>query len=247
MGSLMTADGRRIKKNRLIRSGQLIGASENDKTQLEQLVSTVIDMRTDSEMSRQPDPELSGVKQLHIPVLGSLTAGITREKESDKEAFIRSAGDPEVAKQQMISIYRSFPSAASAVAGYKLFLKLLLENESKAVLWHCTAGKDRAGFASVITESILGVSRDDIFEDYLYTNECIKEEVDLLLRQFVSGENPVSEKAVMLLFTAQEQFLAAAFDEIDKTFGSFEGYLEKALGADSRMRQALKDKYLEDA
>ena len=247
LGSLVTADGRRIKKNRLIRSGQLINSSEDDKKKLEQLVGTVIDFRTDKERREQPNPELSGVKELHIPVLGSLTAGITREKESDKEAFIRSAGDPKVALEQMISIYRSFPTMSSAAAAYKAFLQILLENEDKAVLWHCTAGKDRSGFASVIIEHILGVSDEDIFEDYLYTNECIKEDVKQLLGQFVSSGSAVSKEAVMLLFTAQKQFLAAAFDEIDKQFGSFDGYLENVLGADSEMRRRLKDKYLEDA
>ncbi len=247
LGSLVTADGRRIKKNRLIRSGQLINSSEKDKKKLEQLVGTVIDFRTDKERREQPNPELSGVKELHIPVLGSLTAGITREKESDKEAFIRSAGDPKVALEQMISIYRSFPTMPSAAAAYKAFLQILLENEDKAVLWHCTAGKDRSGFASVMIEHILGVSDEDIFEDYLYTNECIKEDVKQLLGQFVSSGSAVSKEAVILLFTAQEQFLAAAFDEIDKQFGSFDGYLENVLGADSEMRRRLKDKYLEDA
>ena len=38
------------------------------------------------------------------------------------------------------------------------------------ILFHCTAGKDRTGVAAALILKALGVSREDIVEDYLLTN-----------------------------------------------------------------------------
>ena len=68
----------------------------------------------------------------------------------------------------MIRMYRAF-AGDYAVKGYAEFVRLLLQGNKKAMLWHCTAGKDRAGTAAVIIEEILGIPREVIIADYLTT------------------------------------------------------------------------------
>lgn len=49
--------------------------------------------------------------------------------------------------------------------------KVLLTTTNGATLFHCTAGKDRTGFAAFLILSALGVPRETIIKDYLLTNE----------------------------------------------------------------------------
>ena len=65
----------------------------------------------------------------------------------------------------MRSMYRKFVGDY-CVSRYSRFVQILLEDHDKAVLWHCSAGKDRAGVGAVIIEEILGVPRETIISDY---------------------------------------------------------------------------------
>ena len=47
----------------------------------------------------------------------------------------------------------------------------LLEAKGQPLLFHCTAGKDRTGFAAAITLRLLGVPEETILEDYLLSND----------------------------------------------------------------------------
>ena len=51
----------------------------------------------------------------------------------------------------------------------KIFSEALID-EDVPTLFHCTAGKDRAGFAAAITLIALGVSKADVINDYMKTN-----------------------------------------------------------------------------
>jgi protein-tyrosine phosphatase len=61
---------------------------------------------------------------------------------------------------------------------YKKFFRHIVENNAEPILFHCTAGKDRAGFASAMILSVLGVPREKVIEDYLLTNTYVKDHVD---------------------------------------------------------------------
>jgi len=54
----------------------------------------------------------------------------------------------------------------------ELFEHLLAEDVP--VVFHCTAGKDRTGFAAALVLMALGVSRDEVMKDYLLTNESFQ-------------------------------------------------------------------------
>ena len=244
LGGMVGTDGRRIKSGMLIRSGQLFEASENDKKKLSELVSTIIDFRTDEEASQQPDPEINGTEYRHCSVLQSLTAGISWEENSTEADFEKLAKDAEGSYNYMKSIYSAFPVSDAALDAYRLFVRTLLSDNDKAVLWHCTAGKDRAGFASVLTEYILGVSWEDIKEDYLYTNECIAEDMETLKKLFFNDDD-FSEQAVIYLFSAQEGYLDSLITTIYEKYGSFDGFIREGLGLSDEDMAALRAKYLE--
>ena len=153
LGGMETLNGRRIIQGKLYRSGHLNSLSGSDKDKLARIAPVIIDFRTDAERKEQPDQEIPGTESIHIPIVDDLTAGISREQGSPMEMFRRFILNPEGTKQYMCDMYRAFASEKS-VRKYAAFADLLLNVQNKAVLWHCTAGKDRAGIASVIIEEI---------------------------------------------------------------------------------------------
>lgn len=244
LGGMITADGRRIRPGKLIRSGQLFFASENDISRLKELVGAVADFRTDKEVSEKPDPEL-GCTSLRLPILHDLSAGVVKEEKPDKDSFEEISSSNSTAIRYMRSVYSSFVESTAAISGYRRFIRLLLENENGAVLWHCTAGKDRAGFASILTESLLGVAWDDIVQDYLYTNACLSSEIERLVKHFGKNADEKRITAMKTLFSADEDFLAAMLKNADRLYSGLDGFITKALGVTASDRQALRTKYLE--
>ncbi len=245
LGGMRTKDGRVVKSGRLIRSGELHGASPSDIRWLSDHVSLIVDFRTAEKRKGVPDPVLPKVENLHLPVLESLTAGISRDAKSDREAFAMIAREPGKARDFMIGNYRKLITSDYSRSQYAAFIRLLMQPRKGAVLWHCTAGKDRAGFAAVIVQEILGVSRRDILADYLKTNECLKEEDRHLRKTALRQAEQVNEQAMRYLFGAHDEYLSAIYSTVEDAFGSFDGFITDGLGIGNAEREALRKLYLE--
>ena len=248
LGGMRTADGRRIRSGKLIRSGHLSGCTAADLTLLGKTVDTVVDFRTPQEREEKPDPAIPGVCFRNLPVFDSLKAGVTREEESDAQAIWRLTADHNRAMAYMCGIYEDFVSVPSEVSQYETFVRMLMRPHEKAVLWHCTAGKDRAGFASVIVEELLGVDRAEIRADYLKTNVYLADNIREMTELFIAmagEENPEAEESLRYLFSAREEFWNALYAAIDNLYGGFEGFLADGLHIRAQEREALKELYLE--
>lgn len=250
LGGMVTKDGKTIKSGMLIRSGHLNKASDNDKAILGMLVDTVVDLRTVSEKTRQPDAEIDGVTYLYMPILDEResVAGVARDYDSIEKVFDDMQKDPMAGINHMLSIYRAFVTNEVSINGYKNFVKTLLNHEGKAVLWHCSAGKDRCGVATVIIQEILGVSREDIYADYIKTNEYNKEDAARIVNRFIERNGVQSEdlkNGIAAFWSADYSFLDETYRRAEEVYGSFDGFLEQALGVTPEIRRQLKDKYLE--
>lgn len=248
LSGMISADGRKIINGRLIRSGQLYSASSGDLERLSEMVSLVIDFRSEKEQAEHPDPVIPGVAAIHLPVFQNITAGITRDTASDQAALSMLAQDPEKARQYMIRIYTGFVKNDFCVSQYSRFVHLLLQPREKAVLWHCTAGKDRAGFASVLVQSLLGIPRSEILIDYLKTNDYLKDD-NAQLMEMVLGKTDGSEKrsetALNYLFGAHEEYLRAIWNTVLERYGTPENFMINALKINKAEHAQLKRMYLE--
>lgn len=251
---MKTADGRQIRKGKLVRSEQLVGLSESDKTTLAALIDTIVDFRNTEEAADQPDYVPSGVKYIANPILESFTAGVSREEKSDEELVANLVFKPAEASEYMRSMYRKFLSDY-CVSSYSRFIRILLEDHQKAVLWHCSAGKDRAGVGAVIIEEILGVPREAIINDYLKTMDYLTGYVDTY-QKYIASEieksRPLSndEKAVVYeavgnLFGLDRSYLEAYYKTIDEKFGDFGTFIRKGLGLSEEQIEELRKNYLE--
>ena len=248
LGGMPAADGRTIRPGKLIRSGHLADLSDNDRARLSESLRVIVDFRTDEEKNRQPDKELPSVEYFHLPVVDSLTAGISREEESDRRVSSLLLLKPKEAKEYMCRLYSSFALESFALSQYRRFIDILLQPREKAVLWHCTAGKDRAGLGAVLVQELLGVSREDILDDYLYTGECLAQDIRMLtawVKKEEGTDSPLADEALRYLFGAEKEFLLSFYHAVEQQYGDTDAFLHKGLGVTDDERAALRKMYLE--
>jgi len=247
LGGFSGAEGKKIQPRRLIRSGELKKASENDIKTLtgKYGVNTVVDLRIDAEREQNPDPDIPGIKTVVLPVLDSSFFGIARD-ENSMDAWLKLFDNTQVDPVEVFKeMYRKLAFSDYVKPYYRLFFDTLLENKSGAVLWHCSAGKDRAGVASVLTMMALGVGRDDIMADYMMTGVFTKKElrkIRILMPVFVRKKRVRS--CIKILLGVEEVYIRQLFDIIDEKYGSDENYLKEFIGLKDEEINELRSLYL---
>lgn len=252
LGGFKTMDSRVIKKCRLLRSGELYHASASDlKTLVNQYnLKTVVDFRTATEKAGKPDPHIKGVRYITNPIVEEDTLGITREKEQKKDGLkmlmeFVSAEDFSI-EAYMAGVYSSIIHDAYSVSQYRRFFDILLAQEEGAVLWHCSAGKDRVGVGTALLLSALGVDRATIIADYMKVNDYVGKDNEKLVRGMLGDRaDKLLEERLMGMFSVDERYICTVFDEIDQQYGGMESYLKDMLGLDEEKIARLRSLYLE--
>lgn len=248
LGGMPAAGGKRIKKRRLMRSGDLHEATVSDINQLINMhdMECIIDFRTDAEVENEPDPKplLHGVEYKHLPVLPQ-SAIVTLAKG-------KMTGDSRLAREfanhpfeTITGLYTKGILGEMGMNAYKEFLHTLLKHPEGATLWHCTQGKDRTGLGAILVEYCLGVPMEYIHDDYLATNLFIGGWVSRMKRflankPFARGiDNDIEAYAY-----ASDCYFDAAFKAINGTFGSIDNYLDKILDFGPDKQKQLQEMYL---
>ena len=247
LGGMTGADGRTVRPGLLIRSGQLAEASTADLEELARRIELVVDFRNMDEHVNVPDPEMPGVAQIHLPILEGRGPGIAQDEESRRAAMRGLFEDPEKPKAVMAHIYEEFVEKPYCREKYREFLMLLAEDREKAVLWHCAAGKDRAGFASVLVEALLGVSREDIIEDYMVTNVYLEKVIEKMTDEHarLTGlTDSVHREAMGYMFGARIELITAALNKTDELYGGFDGLFAEGMRIPREQIERMRGKYL---
>ena len=202
LGGIQTSYGLTIRPGCLIRSGNLHNATPADL----EGVSEIIDFRTNLEEEKMPDRIPNGKAYRRIPIFNESAAGITREGNI--------SGVPDMEK-----LYRAMLTEESYRLQLQEILRIIFNHDytKGALLWHCTAGKDRCGIVTALVLTTLGVDRNSIMADYLRSNEdCISESDDVYQRLVAMGMPITNAEAVKDAFLAKPEFLNAAFDAFDE-------------------------------
>lgn len=252
LGGMKTKDGKTIKYKKLLRSGQLYFATENDKNTLlnDYNLGLIVDFRSIDEQKEKPDPTLPDVKYVYNPVMREITKGITRDEKSDKDTIkmiiVDMANDLERAEKYMEDIYESLINDDYALTQYGKFIDLLLENKDKASLWHCTAGKDRAGFATFLVLECLGVDKETIIEDYLLTNKYVQKDVETMIKSIKSEYDlPNVDDVVKALFGIKRIYLENVYNTIQEKYGNMSEFLKVKINVTDEKLKTMRELFLE--
>lgn len=213
IGGYATTTGHKVRHGRVFRSDHLAGLTGADVSQLQALgVSHSLDFRGQAESAATPYA-IAGVQRLALGIEPSV---IARMQALVAQGIVPSS---EETVALMCQTYRDFVNHNAATFGQ--FLKHLLAHPTPQV-FHCTAGKDRTGFAAALLLSALGVDRDTIEHDYLLTNQ--------LYRRDPRMEGQGHPHVMQVLWQVQPAFLNAAFEAVDAQHGSMRDYLHGAIG-----------------
>lgn len=244
LSALGTADGKHILPGRLIRSGELYHVSKDDQKMLleEYHLRTVVDFRTEGERKEKPDTFMEGVRYIKNPILDEDSIGITHKK-SIWDMVLEFPGDVELFMERQ---YRNLAFDEICTRQYAKFFDIVLNHEEGAILWHCSAGKDRVGVATALLLSALGVPRPAIMADFMRTNKYFQDEAEYMVRYLGLGRELTEdmEKNLRLMFQVKERWLLAVFEEIEREYGTVEHYLRKRMYLTAKAVEELWHKYL---
>jgi protein-tyrosine phosphatase len=241
-GGYRTVDGKWVKMGLLYRSDQLDRLSEEDLDTLHaDGLHLVCDLRTDAERKQGVDKLPAGAQAMIADVAGadSATTGIAK--------LLSGHGDPEQmlgegkAAQFMIDANRQFVESSTAKAAYKALFERLADPKSLPATFHCTAGKDRTGWAEAVFLSIMGVPRETILQDYLLSNDYLKAKNE---RMLAALKGKIDPSLIQPLMQVRPDYLRAGFDAADKGYGSMDLYIHNGLGLSDATIRALRAEFL---
>nr|WP_206327416.1 tyrosine-protein phosphatase [Streptomyces sp. S3(2020)] len=245
VGGLPTVDGRRVRYGVLFRSGHLAHATDEDAAFLSSLgLHTIFDFRNASDQKLEgPDVELPGVRNVNLPL----------SDPADGSEFWKMVRDGEI--EQLREILGDGKAANRMIASYRKIVKERtdehsrvlhsLAEESVPALMHCAAGKDRAGLSIAVTLLALGVERDAIVADYLESNAKHRRYKVSRSSKSTAAYSPEVMELLGPLFDARAEYLQAAFETIEETWGGVDTYLEQGLGLTPRLRERLRERLLD--
>jgi protein-tyrosine phosphatase len=234
-----------VRYGRLFRSGHLAHATDEDAAFLASLdLHTIFDFRNAADQKLEgPDVELPGVRNVNLPLTdpadGAEFWKMVRDGDLDQLRAILSDGK---AANRMIGSYQII--IKDRTAEHSRVLHALAE-DSVPALMHCAAGKDRAGLSIAVTLLALGVERDAILADYLESNATHRRYKVHRSSSAASAYSPEVMELLSPLFDARAEYLTAAFETIEETWGGVDPYLEKGLRVTPELRERLRDRLLD--
>jgi protein-tyrosine phosphatase len=245
LGGYTTKNGATVAKGLVYRSNQLSGISRDDMKKLSKLdLKVSLDLRTWAERSARPDELPSGTKFVWLDVLAdSPQAGpaqLEKLMQDPKKANAELGGGKVEALFQ--ASYREFVSLPSAKKEFRNFFLVLGDKSQLPALFHCTTGKDRTGWAAAALLTLLGVPKDQVYEDYLRSNDYIIPAYQKVIDGFVKAGGDASIPKAIL--GVKKEYLDAAFDEMEKKYGSIDKYFSEGLGINAAQQQAIRNIYL---
>ena len=227
LGGYQGTDGRTVRWRKLFRSDHLAALTPDDAQALGELgVGRVFDFRGTTERAAVPY-DLAGVAQYSLPIEPTVVQRMKDLIDAGQQVT------PEQTVGLMQHTYRAF--VHDNASRFATLFEHVLENDAPLV-FHCTAGKDRTGFAAALILLALGVPRQVVMQDYLLTNDYY--------RMPVLDEARAPREVLNVLWRVQEEFLNAALDAVDQDFGGMSAYLARELHVGDAERKRLASLYL---
>lgn len=244
IGGHRTYDGEKVKTGKVFRSASLEKLTDADLQKVGGLnLSAAIDFRTPAEVQfLGPDRLPAGVAAVARPIddTGLFEQMIAAIQSGDPQRQEELLGGGR-GEQIMAGVYRSFFDPASRTAFGQTIREIA--QADRALLYHCTAGKDRTGWLTYVVLRAVGVPERTARQDYLLSNQ-LRAESDAKLREDVRRAGLMENPDLLIpLQEVRDAYLDAAIRHMEQTYGDFGKYLTQGLGLDPgtivQLRKAL--------
>ncbi|MBB4892755.1 protein-tyrosine phosphatase [Streptomyces olivoverticillatus] len=248
LGGIPLAGNSAVRPGLLLRSGQLDRLDPTADPAVAALgIRTVVDLRTQGEREERPDLLPEGARL----VVADVMAG--REVPSGEKVPARLEtvlGNPAAAEEHLgggkaekllCETYRSFVASESACQAYGLLLTSLAEPDCGPLLFHCTAGKDRTGWAASVILLLLGADEATVEREYLDVAPAVRAAFAPLIERFTAaGGDPEITDAILGVRPA---YLAAALEEMHRAHGDVETYVRDGLGVPDQAVDRIRARF----
>jgi protein-tyrosine phosphatase len=227
LGGYRTLDGRIVRWRQLFRSNHLGHLTESDIAIVRGLsLRSAFDFRGVEERAAAMCG-LAEVEVHSLPIEPTVVAAL-------RARLAAGSLSASIALEIMRESYRDYVHRNTH--RFRALFAHLLDDRAPLVI-HCTAGKDRTGFACALVLHALGVPDDVIGEDYLLTNR--------FYRRDTSSASDLPDDVRQAIGSVEASFLAAAHDAIRADYGDLDNYLKEGLALGTSERAALQARYLQ--
>ena len=230
LGGIVAMDGRKVRPGLLFRSGDFYTLSDADVLTLESMkLGTIIDLRAQREIDRRPDKVPSTIKEvIHIDI---------HDAARDKAEKFLEVNDAKGLETVLIGDYIRMVDIHQE--DFRKFLHILATTGNLPLVYHCAAGKDRTGLATVFLLTALDVDIQNIWDDYMATNKYSGPYTEKIIKKVT--ESGLNGEILRPLLEVRKEYLGAALSRIDLKFGGLQNFVENVLKADAAK---LREKYL---
>ena len=269
LGGYPAADGRTVRRGVLLRSARLSDSTDDDLRRLKEIyhLAKIIDFRSDEEKNGSPeiamftgstlpapDPAIEDVRYIHLPVLDLQKQMAETNEWAKKHGIEHISGLIQMLTVTMESgfvgdeLYIRFLEDDFGRQSYKRFFRELIGlDEGRAVLFHCTQGKDRTGVAAMLILSALDVPEKVIIEDYMLTNIYNKDRIAKerkMLGSFAELSAEKIERYLMVMDKVFESTMTSVIAHLKEKYGSVKDFIINELGVSNTEIEMLKNKFL---
>ncbi|MFT5167259.1 MAG: protein-tyrosine phosphatase [Saprospiraceae bacterium] len=238
IGGIYTTDGRMVEWGKIYRSGKLSKLKSDDLIYMQNLnIKSVCDLRYTSEIEKDPDKLPVGAAYYHFPIGGEeglfyqqLKKKVLKKKVRKKEA-----------KKEFIKVMELF--ADSAARDFKPIMDLLKDTEPKntPLLYHCSGGKDRTGYTTMMILATLGVDKETIRNEYLMSNFYrYKANRKVARKAVIIGIDP---ETLSYILVVQNEYFDAVYSIIEDKYGGMDKYLLEKFDITPAIRQQMIERY----
>lgn len=240
MGGYETGDHHHVRWGEFYRSAAPSGLTRDDYALIDTLgIKSVTDLRTRAEQQKQPTRWRGTAPSFFLSDKPSLPSDMTDRTHLAKLDDIQT-------KALMESFYAQMPNYYAPELK-ALFARLVAHQTP--MLTHCTAGKDRTGFASALILYALGVPEQTILDDYAMSGDLLRAHLTpsfkAAMADHQNGGAMAASPAMHSLLASDPAYLKAAFDSVRKQYGSIDAYLAQKLGVGHTQIAMLHNLYLD--
>ncbi len=213
--------GQKIRPNTLLRSGQLHTLTQQDIKTLSAInIKHIIDFRTTSETQSQPNLVISNTTHTQNLPINAGNINISNLKDLIIQADIAAI------EQFFFHLYDEL--ALNTISQYQAFFHALQELEDGALLFHCTAGKDRTGLATYLLLHALDFDQEIIMADYLFSNQNTTSTKQAILN-LLPLQTSQQMQSLDCILSVQKNYLLHAIAQIEKQYLSINHFISNTL------------------
>ena len=238
IGGYPTGEGKVVARGRIYRSGTMSELTDDDHAMLETLgLQLVCDFRSTGERTRRPS---------RFPSIPSYEIWC-RDYDLSGGDLVMAMRHPDAnansSRRLMIETYRTLVYE-QAPSYAELFRRIACG--PLPLVFHCSAGKDRTGIAAALLLDLLGVSRQDIIDDYLLSDLFFARGCELVAKDPLGDElSAIAKEVWEPVMRADADYIRAMFEIVEARHGSIAQFVREELGIADDVIELIRKRLLD--